>query len=308
MADSSALLALLHQEIGDRPMRNLLTRFDSPERSDFEDALRFLEERLPPNKLEKLRRFAGQDGCLEQLEARLHQSRVRVLKMHDPLYPQSLLHFQSPPPILYTMGDIHSINLPGIGICGSRKASQEGLDHAESSGKITAAEGATEVSGYARGVDEEAHLGALRAGGKSIAVLAEGILHFRQKRTFRDIPDMPSRMVVISEFPPQRPWTVYNAMKRNKTILGLSRALIVVEAASKGGTLNAGLECLKRGKLLWVLKYTDKRESRTGNQILIEKGGIPVRTESQLRSLIRGAMSQSKGPTSDKVKQGSLAI
>ena len=308
MTNRRLIFTFVHQSVGDRLLRAVCDEFYSADDVHTQEVLTFLQNRLPPKKLQEVEWRFHQSNALEDLQRNLDEAGVTVIAMGDDLYPSSLLNLKAPPPLLYTKGDIRAVNLPGIGICGSRNATQEGLLHAGTFGEITASEGVSEISGYARGVDERAHLGALRADGSSVAVLAEGILRFKHKRAFREIPDLDSRMVVVSEFHPHRPWSVYNAMQRNNTILGLSEALVVVEASAKGGTLDAGLKCLKQKKPLFVLQYKDEHKTPSGNRTLIEMGGVPVRTNRQLSSLMRSAVGKSGRSISHISRQASLTI
>ena len=300
--------AFLHRFVGLRILRAVTNEFLDSESASVQEIIDFIMPRLSPKEKTRVEDAISQPNALEHLRSELENGDVTVIAKGEDLYPTSLLDFRDPPPLLYVKGDISSLQLPGIGICGSRKASSVGLKHAEAFGEITANEEITEISGYARGVDERAHLGALHAGGKSIAILAEGILHFRQKKVYRNIPDIEKRMVVVSEFHPWRPWHVSTAMKRNLTILGLSRALVVVEAGAKGGTLDAGLKCLKHKKPLWVLNYGEESARPEGNNKLIAVGGVPVETNNQLRSLIRRIAPQSNVGVTPTPRQSSLAL
>ena len=121
------------------------------------------------------------------------------------------------------------------------------------------------VSGYAKGVDTEAHLSALTAGGSTVAVLAEGIADFRLKQSYGGLPDGAlNRLLVISQFPPRQRWTAGAAMTRNQVIVGLGDAVVVVEAGAGGGTLRAGETALQTGKQLWVLGPPARTPLETG--------------------------------------------
>jgi len=85
-------------------------------------------------------------------------------------------------------------------------------------------------------------------------VLAEGILRFRVKREIRDEWD-EARTLVISEFGPNLPWSVNHAMQRNRTICGLSRAMLLIEARITGGSIQAGRDCLRLGLPLFAAVY-----------------------------------------------------
>lgn len=131
------------------------------------------------------------------------------------------------------------------------------------------------VSGHAAGVDETTHFAALDAGGQTALVLPEGILQFRARKSLTPLMT-EDNSVIVSEFSPKLPWSVSNAMQRNRTICGLVHAMVVVEAGTTGGTWEAGLSALKLGVPLFVLDYSDPAPSAGGNPGLIKKGGIPL--------------------------------
>lgn len=211
---------------------------------------------------------------------------VSVLASNDACYPVGLKKVGSFPPLLYVMGNTDVLGKHSVAICGSRHASPDGLGHAQTFGRVAAESGLCVVSGYAKGVDTCAHLGALDVYGSTVIVLAEGILNFRLKRDFRSVQRFWDNVVVVSQFPPEQPWTVYAAMERNRVICGLARGLVVVEAHDRGGTLAAGRECLRQKKPLWVMQHALPRDDCAGNRVLLNEGGIGVRTIRDLRSAL----------------------
>jgi len=281
-----AVIATLHERTSPKGFLSALTYFDAVQRddplSDFD--LRIVEERA------ELPRFALDQKAITAFEDRLATLGVRASLQHDDDYPKALNGSTAPPPVLYVLGKSHRLNRTGLGICGSRNASPKGLAFAKAFGRAAAEIEAVEVSGYAKGVDTNAHLGSLEAGGETIVVLAEGIFHFRLKRILRALGDIEGRLTVISEFPVTRPWRVHSAMARNQTICALSAALVVVEAGSTGGTLDAGKKCLSQGKPLLVVQYGDQAATPEGNQELIKRGGLPVTSIKALKAAATRAM------------------
>ena len=177
-------------------------------------------------------------------------------------------------PVLYAIGNTKLFDAPGIGFCGSRKASEKGLETAADCANQAATLGYAVVSGNAAGVDFVAHHAALQAGGTTILVLPEGIENFRIRKDLRPVWDW-SKVLVVSQFDPSAPWQAYRAMQRNEVIIALSRVMIVIEAGAKGGTLNAGLTPLSAGKPLFVAVYEDMDTNAVGNARLIDRGGHP---------------------------------
>lgn len=203
----------------------------------------------------------------------LERKQVRVLSLVDPGYPEGLrrtLGDESPVLLLCT-GNVELLEKRAVGFCGSREASEKGLATAWDAADMLAREGLNVVSGFAAGVDMNAHRAALTAGGTTTVVLAEGILRFRVKKEIRKDWD-ESRTLVISEFGPNLPWSVSHAMRRNHTICGLSRAMILIEARTSGGSVQAGRDCLSLGLPLFAAVYEGAPESATGNAELLERG------------------------------------
>jgi DNA processing protein len=133
----------------------------------------------------------------------------------------------------------------------------------------------TIVAGYAAGVDQTAHYTALKTGGETVAVLAEGILNFSIRHSLLEEWDW-TRSLVVSQFLPQARWAVGKAMQRNRTIIGLGRALVVIEAKESGGTFEAGQSALALKKPLFAPAYESIESTAPGNQILISRGAKPI--------------------------------
>ncbi len=200
---------------------------------------------------------------------------------------------------LWAQGDVGMLEQPAVGICGSRDASEAGIRYAMEFGRIAAEAGFAVVTGYARGVDSAAHLGALEAGGRTIAVLPEGIQHFHLRKELKTLATVDN-LLAVSGFRPDAPWTTWNAMNRNKLIVALSSALFVIEAGEKGGTLDAGLECLRQKKPLYVLEYRDGASQPTGNHILLSKKGVAIRTRRELKDFLNRLMTGSSTESEQK--------
>lgn len=197
---------------------------------------------------------------------------VNILKPDGVGYPAKLVAaLGNKAPVVYAMGNLGLFDAPGIGFCGSRKASEKGLETASDCAEQAAAAGLAVISGNAAGIDEAAHHAALQAGGATVLVLPEGIDHFRIRRSLRGVWDW-RRVLVVSTFEPNAVWQAYRAMNRNGVIIALSRAMIVIEAGETGGTLNAGLSTLTAGKPLFVAVYEQMEAQAPGNAHLLDKG------------------------------------
>jgi DNA processing protein len=191
-------------------------------------------------------------------------------------------------PALHVIGNVKLLDNPGIGFCGSRKASDKGLEVAADCAEQVARAGVTVVSGNASGIDRAAHYAALKAGGTTILVIPEGIDHFRVRRDLAPVWDW-DRVLVVSQFEPNAVWQAYRAMARNEVIIALSKAMIVIEAGATGGTLDAGFRTLAAGKPLFVALYEQMDEKVPGNAQLLGRGGVAI---AKSRSTGRAALER----------------
>ncbi len=233
---------------------------------------------LKPAALLALRQ---QEESMDELMERLAAMSVRILVSPAEPYPRRLVSLlgSSSPPLLYALGNLDLCDQPAVGFCGSRKASPKGLAVTQECASLLAGAGVNVVSGYAGGVDLAAHEAALAAGGGTTLVLAEGILHFRVKQVLRPYitPGSTGRHLVVSEFPPALAWKAHNAMTRNRTICGLSQALIVIESGLEGGTFEAGKTALKLGEPLFCVEYAEPAPSAAGNPWFLSMGARSIK-------------------------------
>ena len=255
--------------VGPGRVRKLLQRWrNTPEVPVMQD--RLIESVLTPAQI------AALPECKERVKRHweeLLKHNVRVLSIIDPEYPESLRKTlgESAPVLLLCLGNLELLKHASVGFCGSREASEKGMATARDCAMLLANDNINIVSGFAAGVDMNAHRAALAAGGTTTIVLAEGILRFRVKKEIRDVWD-DSRTLIVSEFGPNLPWSISHAMQRNKTICGLSRAMVLIEARSTGGSIQAGRDCLKMGLHLFAAVYEGSPESATGNEELLRNG------------------------------------
>ncbi|HEY3954625.1 MAG TPA: DNA-processing protein DprA [Streptosporangiaceae bacterium] len=217
---------------------------------------------------------------------------VGTVLLGSPEYPYLLSRIRHAPPCLFYLGAPGLLTTRSIGMCGSRNASDEGLRAATACSELATKQGLAVISGYARGVDTAAHVSALSSGGRTIIVLPEGIDHFRVKRGPIASAWDPERTLIVSQFSPNRPWSAGSAMARNNVIIGLSLALVVIEASSKGGTLAAGTQALHLNRKVLALKFTKNPQ---GNAELVKRGAIPVRNRSELRLQLAQMTEESQG-------------
>ena len=208
---------------------------------------------------------------------RLIENHIRMLWLGSDSYPTKLEDVlgSDAPPYLFVKGNIDVLNSDCVGVCGSRHASQRGIELAKDIAIKLANNGIGIVSGNATGVDIVSHESTLQNGGATVFVLPLGILNYRARPEIEALLSTKNHLIV-SQFPPETMWFAHNAMARNSVIVAISNAMLVVEAGLSGGSLAAGEKAIELGNPLFAMKYSIPPESALGNDILIRKGAMPI--------------------------------
>jgi len=169
---------------------------------------------------------------------RMERAGARAIVVGDPDYPPALCGLPRMPPLLWCRGDPASAGDPAVAIVGARRATAYGIRQAGRFSQRLAEWGLPIISGGARGIDAEAHRAALRAGGRTVAVLGSGLGQpYPQDHAelFEAIVDAGG--LLLSEFPVDMPPLAGNFPRRNRLVAGLARTVLVVEAAATSGAL-----------------------------------------------------------------------
>ena len=205
--------------------------------------------------------------------------KTRGVEFIHPRHPDFPPHLLKIAPMLFIKGQRKLLTSDGVAIVGSRNVSDTGIHIARKLAAELANAGLNVVSGYAKGVDSEAHLGALAAEGTTTIVLPYGIKELRQKRAFK-VFDWQRNVLAISQFAPGVKWSARNAMTRNKLVCALSKAVVVIESGperdSQGkmsGTFNTAKTAMRMGLPLFVLDPSCFDNPQKGNADLIKLGG-----------------------------------
>ncbi len=189
-----------------------------------------------------------------------------------PGFPERLNHLHDPPPLLFLRGDPSLLNNPAVAVVGSRKASEYGRGISRSMGEGLAAAGVAVVSGLALGIDGAAHLGALAAGGGTIAVLGCGPDRVHPPSHRRLFQRILKHGLVVSEFLPGEAPLPHHFPRRNRLIAALSRAVVVVEAARRSGALITVEHALDIGRDVFATPGAIGRVQSEGVHDLIREG------------------------------------
>ncbi len=258
--------------IGSRLRRLLLERFGTPAgvfaASPTEIASVGRISRTLAANLASLADNATADDVI----ALCQQQSVDILLEGTAAYPPLLSRIDDPPGLLFVRGTLLPQDSLSVAIVGARHATAYGLKVAEQLGAALARSGYTVVSGLARGIDAAAHRGALRAGGRTIAVLGSGVLSIYPPEHADLAQEVIDNGALISELPPLTAPHEGTFPQRNRIVSGLSLGVVVVQAADRSGALITARLATEQGREVFAVPGAiDCRMSR-GSHRLIRDG------------------------------------
>jgi DNA processing protein len=197
---------------------------------------------------------------------------IQRIDRGDAAYPPLLAMIPDPPEALWLRGRLEPLTGLAVAIVGSRAATAYALEAAGALAFDLARRGVVVVSGMARGVDGAAHRGALEAGGVTVAVLGCGvdIAYPGEHRRLRD--EILERGAVTAELPPGAPPLAHHFPLRNRIISGLSRAVVVVEAGEKSGSLITARCALEQGREVMAVPGSTLSGRNRGSHALLKDG------------------------------------
>ncbi len=233
-----------------------------------------------PEEISDIRNSYPECGRLELKQAALHG--VRVIASDDPGFPELLRRIYDPPGIIYVLGDAGLLVRDSLAVVGSRRASSYGYRVLEDLLPPICHSGLVIVSGMAFGIDARSHLIALREQGKTIGVNAGGLLNLYPAGNQGMIRSIVAKGAVVSEFPLAVVPRPFYFPIRNRVIAGLTRAVLVVEAAMKSGSLITARLALEQnrevlavpGPISSPLSAGTNRLLQEGAKVILEAGDI----------------------------------
>lgn len=261
--------------IGARKCSQLLEHFEEPERiwraeSDELKKLTFLDRINVNNILDK----KYKNGVTKHLE-NLYKYDVKAVTIKDGSYPYYLKNTYDPPAVLYVRGKLKK-DEKTVAVVGSRKATAYGLSIAEKLAYDLSKCGLAVISGMARGIDSYAHKGALKAGGRTIAVLGCGpdVIYPSENGTL--MKDIIVSGAVVSEYLPGFPPVPGNFPARNRIISGISLGVVVVEANEDSGSLITADFAVEQGREVFAIPGNVSSRNSVGTNRLIKEGARVV--------------------------------
>ncbi|MGE5387213.1 MAG: DNA-processing protein DprA [Betaproteobacteria bacterium] len=265
--------------IGTETQRKLLAAFGLPDA--IFDAGRLAVESIVGNKADLLFN-ANNEADIEKALRWSEQPGCSILTLADADYPRALLEIPDPPTLLYVRGRLELLGGPGLAIVGSRNATPQGCQTAESFGRTLANGGLTIISGLALGIDAAAHRGAVTEVASTVAVIGTGADRIYPARN-RDLAlNIAENGVIVSEFPLGTPAAAANFPRRNRLISGLARGVLVVEAAPQSGSLITARLAGEQGREVFAVPGSIHSPLAKGCHQLIKQGAKLVETADDI--------------------------
>jgi len=245
--------------------------------------------------------------------ARWARDGIRCFALGGAEYPSALAHIPDPPTIVFVLGDDPAAVFakPGLAVVGSRRADALGCAFAAEVAEGCAAAGACIISGLALGVDGAAHRGALASveQGSTIAVFGSGLYTVYPAMHRSLAAEIRARGgLLISQFEPEtRPFPA-NFLNRNRIISGLSRAVLVVEAAERSGALATARYALEAGRELMVVPGSIRDPLFTGSNRLFHSGAVPILCGADVLEHFPGGLARPKTGGSVPGSDGAIGL
>jgi DNA processing protein len=283
-----ALLQLLLVDgVGPVLARRLVRWFGSPEGAVGAD-LQALQQ-VPGITKEVAARIVEESrGAAVDAELRACELQgVRILLPHEAEFPAALREISAPPILLYVKGKLANLDRLAVAIVGSRRCSLYGRRTAERLAAGLATIGFTIVSGLARGIDAAAHHGALRARGRTIAVLAGGISNIYPPEHQQLAEAVARQGALLSESPLTRKPKAGLFPMRNRLISGLALGVLVVEAATRSGALVTAYHGLEQGKEIFAVPGPVYSPTSHGCHRLIREGAHLIESAEEIFDILK---------------------
>ena len=205
------------------------------------------------------------------------------ISIHDEKYPDFLKDIPNSPKQIYVLGNEKNLNEKSIAIIGSRVCTPEGAKFAEKFANKLSKSGICIISGMAKGIDTAAHIGALKAGGKTIAVLGGGFNHiFPEENKGLFLKIIENGGTVVSEYSENTKPSQKGFVQRNRIVSGLSMGVLIIEAKHRSGTSITANFARKQGRKIFCIPHSLEQKEGIGTNRQIKNGAKLVTTPQEI--------------------------
>ncbi|MGB6154712.1 MAG: DNA-processing protein DprA [Castellaniella sp.] len=266
----------LEPALGAGRIHRLLSVFSLPH-NIYTASTSSLARYLDPGLVARLRKAPTADvlQTIEDTIRWLDHPQHHLLTLADPLYPATLLQLEDSPPVLYAHGQLPVLTRPMLAIVGARSATPEGERNAHDFAEYLARHGWCVVSGLAAGIDGAAHRGALAAGpgkGGTLAILGTGIDRVYPASHRALAHEIAEQGLMLSEFPLGTQGLKYHFPRRNRLVAALGQGVLVVEAATRSGSLITARLAGELGREVFAIPGSIHSPLSKGCHTLIRQG------------------------------------
>lgn len=211
---------------------------------------------------------------------------IRLTTVVDDDYPLNLRTIFNPPPFLFYRGELRADDdALSVAVVGTRQASPDGLRRARKMAGLLAEQGVTVLSGLALGIDGAAHESAIKAGGRTVAVLGSGIRRIYPKEHLELAEHVATSGALVSQFWPDSPPATYTFPRRNVTMSGMGQGTVVIEASSTSGAKMQARLALEHGKKVFLIKQLVTQQPWAKKYIA--QGAIEVKEVADILDKLR---------------------
>lgn len=240
---------------------------------------------LSPKLAERVAQVRS-DMDLDKYLAQVAAQGITILTWDDDGYPARLKEIDQPPPVLYVRGALVDEDSWAVAVVGTRRVSAYGRQVTEQLATFLAQNGVTVVSGLARGVDAIAHQSALKAGGRTLAVLGCGVDRVYPPEHAQLAGKMMESGALLSDYAPGTPPDASNFPPRNRIISGLAKAVVVVEAGETSGALITAQFAVDQGREVFAVPGNILTPQSKGANRLIAQGARPMLSAHDLLDVL----------------------
>jgi DNA processing protein len=208
--------------------------------------------------------------------------RCHIISLIDSTYPKPLAQISDPPPLLYVLGSVDALNKAQLGIVGSRNPTAGGRLITKELATSLSLSGLVITSGMASGIDGEAHIAALEAGGETIAVCGTGLDRIYPAKHRALAHQISEQGALVSEFSIGTMPMAQNFPRRNRLISGMSQGILLVEASIKSGSMITARLALEQGREVFAVPGSIHSPLSTGPHELLKQGAVLTRNAEDI--------------------------
>lgn len=233
------------------------------------------------------------------------ENNISLISIDDNLYPRLLREIHNPPLLLYVKGTLPSDSDICVAIVGTRNPSLYGIRIAEKFAEKLSLYGITVVSGMARGIDTAAHKGALKGGGRTVAITGCGFRYCYPAENRLLLEEIAKKGAVATEFPSFIKPKPENFPRRNRIVSGMCKGVLVVEAGQKSGALITADLALEQGREVFAIPGRADDLTSKGTNYLLKEGAILV---EEVEDIIEALNLEIKSPEKKKEESSDLLL